>query len=309
MSIMRTLLLWGSENPWMRNRVPKFRFVQKAVKRFMPGERAEDAITAAKQFRDRGIPTIFTYLGENINDLSEADQVMEHYLAVLEQIAAEKLPTEVSLKLTQLGFDIDEEKTYQNFKKIALEARAFQNTVWIDMEGSAYTDRTLEFYRRAKKELPNTGLCLQAYLYRTRQDVETLLPLSPKIRLVKGAYREPAEIAFEKKSQVDQNFVDLAKQLLTGVRENGGRVVFGTHDLKIISEIENFGESQGISRGQLEFHMLYGIKSGEQRRLKEAGYRVGVLISYGDAWFPWYMRRLAERPANLTFVLKNLFSG
>jgi len=309
MSIMRTLLLWGSENPWMRNRVPQFRFVQKAVKRFMPGERTEDAITAAKQFRDRGIPTIFTYLGENINDLSEADQVTGHYLAVLEQIAAEKLPTEISLKLTQLGFDLDEEKTYHNFRKIALRAQAFQNTVWIDMEGSAYTDRTLEFYRRAKKELPDTGLCLQAYLYRTEQDIKTLLPLSPKIRLVKGAYREPAEIAFEKKSRVDQNFVDLAKQLLTGVRENGGRVVFGTHDLNIISEIEKFGESQAISRDQLEFHMLYGIKTAEQRRLKEAGYRVGVLISYGDAWFPWYMRRLAERPANLTFVLKNLFSG
>lgn len=303
------MLLWGSENPWMRSRVPKFRFVQKAVKRFMPGEKVADAIITAKSFGEAGIPTIFTYLGENINDLSEADQVTEHYLAVLEQIAVEKLPTEISLKLTQLGFDLDEEKTYQNFKKIALKAQAFQNTVWIDMEGSAYTDRTLEFYRRAKKELPNTGLCLQAYLYRTEQDVESLLPLSPKIRLVKGAYREPAEIVFEKKSRVDRNFVDQAKQLLSGVREHGGRVVFGTHDLKIISEIEKFGESQGFSRDQLEFHLLYGIKSAEQRHLKKAGYRVGVLISYGDAWFPWYMRRLAERPANLTFVLKNIFSG
>jgi proline dehydrogenase len=308
MGMMRKLLLRSSDNQWMRSRVPKFRFVQKAVKRFMPGERADDAITTAKQFHDLGIPTIFTYLGENISDLSEADKVTEHYLSVLEQIAAEKLPTEISLKLTQLGFDLDEEKTYQNFKAIAIKAQEHQNLVWIDMEGNAYTDRTIEFYRRAAADLPNTGLCLQAYLYRTQKDVETLLPLSPKIRLVKGAYKEPTEIAFEKKSRVDQNYVDLARQLLTGVRKNGGRVVFGTHDIRIISEIETFGENQGFSRDHLEFHMLYGIKSGEQRRLSRAGYRVGVLISYGDAWFPWYMRRLAERPANLTFVLKNLFS-
>jgi proline dehydrogenase len=308
MGIMRTLLLWSSENQWMRQRVPGFRFVREAVRRFMPGERATDVITTAKQFQELGIPTIFTYLGENITHLSEAAQVTNHYLAVLEQIAAEKLPAEISLKLTQLGFDLEEEKTYQNFKSIALKAQAHQIVVWIDMEGSAYTGRTIEFYRRARAELPNTGLCLQAYLYRTHKDVEELLPLSPTIRLVKGAYNEAAEIAFEKKNRVDRNYLELAKRLLKGLVENGARVVFGTHDLKIISEIEKFAESQGISREKLEFHMLYGIKSNEQRRLSGARYRVGVLISYGDAWFPWYMRRLAERPANLTFVLKNLFT-
>lgn len=306
---MRTLLLWGSENPWMRGRVPKFRFVQKAVKRFMPGEKAADAMITAKSFGEAGISTIFTYLGENINDLSEATQVSDHYLRVLDQITAEGLQTEISLKLTQIGLDLSEEKTFDNFTRVAAKAVELNNVVWIDMESSAYTERTIAFYRRAKQTLPNVGICLQAYLYRTQDDIAALLPLAPLIRLVKGAYKEPKEVAFEQKIRVDQNYFELAKQLIKGVQENGARAAFATHDLNLVSRIAKHAGSAGIDRRQLEFHMLYGIKANEQKRLAGEGYRVGVLISYGDAWFPWYMRRLAERPANLTFVLKNLFSG
>lgn len=303
------MLLWGSENRWMRSRVPKFRFVQKAVRRFMPGETAADAIITAKSFGEAGISTIFTYLGENISDLSKAAQVTDHYLNVLEQIAAEGLQTEISLKLTQLGFDLSGEKTFENFTRIAARAAELNNVVWIDMESSAYTERTIAFYRRAKEALPNVGICLQAYLYRTQDDIAALLPLAPLIRLVKGAYKEPKEVAFEQKSRVDQNFFELAKQLIKGARENGARAVFATHDLNLISQIAEYAGSAGMDRRQLEFHLLYGIKSSEQKRLAGEGCRVGVLISYGDAWFPWYMRRLAERPANLAFVLRNLFGG
>ncbi len=309
MEIMRTVLLWASENQWMRRNVPRLGFVRKALKRFMPGEDVAETIEAAKSLRDRDITTIFTHLGENIADLSAAGEAAKHYLVLLDWIAAEKLPTEISLKLTQIGFDLSEEQTYRNFSAIAARAASMGNTVWIDMEGSAYTQRTIDFYRRAKRAHANVGLCLQAYLYRTEQDIADLLPLSPAIRLVKGAYREPKEIAFEKKSQVDQNYLKLSKQLLRASREGKVRTVLGTHDLNIIAELEEFAAREGIGRQRLEFHLLYGIKTAEQRRLAKAGYRVGVLISYGEFWYPWYMRRLAERPANLMFVLKNVFPG
>lgn len=309
MGIMRTALLWASENQWMRRNVPRRGFVRQALKRFMPGEDVADAVEAAKSFRERDISTIFTHLGENITDLSEAGEAAKHYLVVLDWIAAEKLPTEISLKLTQIGFDLSEEQTYRNFSAIAVRAASMGNTVWIDMEGSAYTQRTIDFYGRARREHSNVGLCLQAYLYRTEQDIADLLPLSPAIRLVKGAYHEPKEVAFEKKSQVDENYLKLSKQLLKASREGRGRTVLGTHDLKIIAELEKFSAREGIDRQRLEFHLLYGIKTAEQRRLARAGYRVGVLISYGEFWYPWYMRRLAERPANVLFVLKNMFSG
>lgn len=309
MSLMRTALLWASENPWMRQHIPRLGFVRKALKRFMPGEDVADAIEAAKSFREREMTTIFTHLGENIADISQAGEAAKHYLVVLDWIAAEKLPTEISLKLTQIGFDLSEEQTYQHFRTIAARAASMGNTVWIDMEGSAYTQRTIDFYCRARSEHSNVGVCVQAYLYRTEQDIADLLPLSPAIRLVKGAYREPKEIAFQKKSQVDENYLKLAKQLLRVSGEGRVRTVLGTHDLNIIAELQKFAAAEGIDRRHLEFHLLYGIKTAEQRRLANEGYRVGVLISYGEFWYPWYMRRLAERPANLMFVLKNMFSG
>ena len=308
MSVMKKMLLWGSENQWLKDHVPKYGFVKRAVKRFMPGEKLEDALGEAHTFNIKEIPTLFTYLGENIADLGEAELVTKHYLEVLEQINERNLNTELSLKLTQIGMDLSVEQTFENFKSITKKAHEQKNVVWIDMEGSAYTDPTIDFFRRIKADYENVGLCLQAYLYRTDSDISDLLELTPHIRLVKGAYKEPPAIAFKRKKDVDENFFVLAKKLLEASKESGARPAFATHDVKLIGKIERLAKEMDLSREDLEFQMLYGIKTSEQMRLSEDGYKLAVLIAYGDAWFPWYMRRLAERPANLTFVLKNMFT-
>ncbi len=308
MGISRNILLWGSKNPWLLNHVPNYKFVQKALKRFMPGEKLSDAIEAAKAFLQKGIPTVFTHLGENITQMKEAEEVRNHYVDVLEKIHTEQIKTEVSLKLTQIGLDLSFDESLNYFNCIAEKASTFGNFVWIDMEGSSYTNITLDFYRKAKSIFENTGVCIQSYLRRTEKDLESILDLKPNIRLVKGAYNEPKEIAFENKIDVDKNYLKLSEILLTQIKENGIRAAFGTHDLKLISEIEKLSSRMGVPRDQIEFHMLYGIKPGEQLRLAKEGYKIKILISYGSAWFPWYMRRLAERPANVGFVLRNLFT-
>ena len=307
---MRNILLWASANPTLKEKVPRLKFVQKALKRFMPGEKLEDAIQATKKLQGDRIPAVFTHLGENLVNLSEADEVKNHYLKMIERIADERIDVEVSLKLTQLGFDLSVEQTYKNFKEIAQKAKSLlKNTVWIDMEGSVYTKRTIEFYEKVKSEEPNVGLCLQAYLFSTHEDLNELMKINPAIRLVKGAYKEPADIALKDKFRVDENYLDLTKKMLTKAKETCMKAVFGTHDLKLIDVITKYAASIGLDKNKYEFHMLYGIKVSEQLRLAKEGYKVRVLISYGTAWYPWYVRRLAERPANVTFVIKNIFSN
>ena len=308
MGISRNILLWGSKNPWLLNHVPNYKFVQRALKRFMPGENLSDAVEATKMFNQKGIPTVFTRLGENITQMSEAEEVKCHYIDMLEKIRDEKIQTEVSLKLTQIGLDLSFDKSLEFFNEIAAAANSISNFVWIDIEGSPYTNVTLDFYRSAKMINLNTGVCLQSYLRRTENDLEKLLEIKPNIRLVKGAYSEPSEIAFPDKRDVDENYLKLAKILLTQINENDITAVFGTHDLKIIAEIERLAAELNVPHDKLEFHMLYGIKPNEQLRLVNEGYKLKVLISYGKAWYPWYMRRLAERPANVGFVLKNLIT-
>lgn len=307
MSLMRNVLLWASENQWLRNNAPKIFFVRKAVKRFMPGEHLSNAVEAARELQKKGLATVFTHLGENIAELAEAEQVTDHYVAVLKEIAESKIDTEISLKLTQIGLDLSFEKTYAYFTTIVRKAIEYRNFVWIDIESSAYTDVTIDFYERARKELENVGLCLQAYLYRTEDDLSRLIKLKPAIRLVKGAYKEPATIAFPKKKDVDQNFYKLSLQMLEA-QKNGTRSVFATHDVKLISQIQQAARDMGIPDHELEFKLLYGIRMDEQMRLVENGHKVRSLISYGEFWYPWYVRRLAERPANVFFVLKNIIS-
>ncbi|RMH74586.1 MAG: proline dehydrogenase, partial [Calditrichaeota bacterium] len=263
---MRTFLLWASENSWLRERATKWSFVRRAVRRFMPGETVDDAIRAAKALQEKGIATVFTELGENITHLSEAEAVADHYSTVLERLAAEKVDGEISLKLTHLGLDLSPEKTYALFRAIAQKAHRLNNFVWIDMESSAYTDVTIEFYERARKEFANTGLCVQAYLYRTEEDIRRLMPLSPAIRLVKGAYREPKEIAFPGKKEVDENYYRLALRLLQATRENGIRVAYATHDMGLIGRIREQAEQMGMAPNDLEVQMLYGIRTREQVR-------------------------------------------
>ncbi len=309
MGISRNLLLWGSKNTWLLQHVPNYKFVKKAVKKFMPGESLTDAINATKDFMEKGASTVFTRLGENINEMREAENVKEHYLDVIEKIHNEKIKSEISLKLTQIGLDLSFDKSLIYFNQIVQKANEYSNFVWIDMEGSAYTKITLDFYRQAKLKNENSGICLQAYLKQTEEDIQSLLQLKPNIRLVKGAYKEPNNIAFKDKNDVDNNYLLIAKILLTQIKENKIRAVFGTHDLKIINQIKIFASELNIQHDQIEFHMLYGIKPREQTRLVNEGYNLKILISYGTAWYPWYMRRLAERPANVGFVLKNIFSN
>jgi len=306
MSIVRSVLLAGSENRWLRDHATRWRFVRGAVSRFMPGETAEAALDATRAL---GVGTVLTQLGENVRDLDQARGVTRHYLDVLDRVHRDGLDVEVSIKLTQLGLDLSREECEKNLLTLIERARSLSNWIWIDMEGAAYTDVTLDMARRARAGNPNVGVCVQAYLYRTAEDMKSLIALGSGIRLVKGAYREPPDKAFPKKSDVDENYFRLAEQLLSAdARAKGVRAIFGTHDPILIRRIEDLGRSSNLPPEALEFQMLYGIRRQEQERIAKAGYRFRVLISYGDAWFPWYMRRLAERPANVLFVVKNLFA-
>ncbi|HEY4612026.1 MAG TPA: proline dehydrogenase family protein [Bacteroidota bacterium] len=306
MNPMRSALLWASQNKTLSERLPRYRFVRKAVRRFMPGETEDDALQAAGKLKTEGFGTVLTYLGENITEMHEAEHVAEHYSAVLDKIHAQKLDCHLSVKLTQLGFDLDQEFCRQKVLALLKKASALHNFVWIDMESSAYVDRTLMLFKKLRSESNNVGLCLQAYLYRTGKDFQDLLQLSPVIRLVKGAYAEPKEVAYPLKKDVDRQYFELSKQLLAA-RSNGVQLGIGTHDSVLLGQITRGMETEGHPKNSCEFQMLYGIRTDQQERLVQKGYNVRVLISYGTHWFPWYMRRLAERPANVLFVLKNLF--
>lgn len=306
---MRSVLLAGSRNRWLREQAPRYWFVRRTVARFMPGEELSDALSAARALQANGIATVLTHLGENITDRIETEKVASHYIEVLDRVSLLGLDAEVSVKLTQLGLDLSAELCYANLTRIIGHADP-KSIVWIDMEASDYVDATLEMYRRARLACPNVGVCLQAYLYRTASDLAALMPLGPAIRLVKGAYREPPDRAFPRKRDVDENFFALTRQLLSPeARRAGVRAAIATHDRKLIRRTEELAASLGLDKQSFEFQMLYGIQRQEQLRLARDGYRVRVLISYGAHWFPWFMRRLAERPANLLFLLRNLFVG
>ena len=316
MGLMRTLLLAGSESPWLRRHAPHLPFIRKAVRRFMPGETLQDALTAAAELRQQGISTVLTELGENVSDAAQADDVTRHYLDALTKIGASGLDCHISVKLTQLGLDVDRARCFANLRSLAACANEHGTFVWIDMEQHAYVDATLEIYRRVLADFPNVGVCLQAYLYRTANDLTTLIPppspgfgAAGGVRLVKGAYREPASVAYPKKRDVDDNFLALAKLMMgPDARTAGFRAVFGTHDSRLITAIHDHMDATGQPRESVEFHLLFGIQRAEQARLARERYRVRVLISYGEQWFPWYMRRLAERPANVLFVAKSMLS-
>lgn len=307
MSLSRTALLWMSENKALRETLPRLGFVRRAVKRFMPGERLEEALAAAEKLGEKGLPAIFTKLGENVTEMKEAEAVTQHYLEALEKLQRRYLDCYISVKLTQMGFDFDKEACYRLFIGLAKRGKEAKNLVWIDMEGTRYTGETIEFYERVRSEFDNVGLCLQAYLYRTKSDLDRLLKISPLIRLVKGAYMEPPNLAMPEKAAVDASFFTLAQNLLRNTVDTGRVHAIGTHDRNLVSMIIREAKKLGLKPDKYEFQMLYGIQTAEQERLKREGHRVRVLISYGSYWYPWYMRRLAERPANVWFVMKNIF--
>jgi proline dehydrogenase len=308
MKLMRIALLKASQSSWLRERAPQYRFTRRTVQRFMPGENAEDALAAAQRLEENGLQTILSHLGENVADRAEAEEVTQHYFRVLDRIHELRLQSELSIKLTQLGLDLDFDFCLDNFGRIA-ERVAPDKTLWVDMEQSPYVDVTLDFCRRARQSRRNVGVCVQAYLFRTEHDIESLIAGGCAVRLVKGAYSEPPEIAFAKKADVDENYFRLAQMLLGPAgRRAGVRGAIGTHDRRLIARICEWAAAQGMAKSETEFQMLYGIQTGEQLRLAREGYRSGVFICHGSHWFPWFMRRLAERPANALFLARNFFS-
>ncbi len=306
MSLMRSVFLAASNSRFLRERATDVGFIRAAVKKFMPGEDAQSALDAAKA---QGDGAVLTRLGENLTNAKEAEEVTQHYLGVLDKIHAGKLDVEISIKPTQLGLDFSKEDCQKHLDALLERAKSQNNWVWVDMEASDYTEVTLDLYKNARRRYANSGLCIQAYLYRTEKDLTDLIALGSGVRLVKGAYKEPPDKAFPKKSDVDENYFKLATMLLSPeARAKGVRAIFGTHDPALIRRIEEYGRSQNLPPCALEFQMLYGIRRQEQERVAKAGEKFRVLISYGEAWWAWYMRRLAERPANVLFVVKTMFA-
>ncbi len=303
---MRRVFLWAARNGWLKERLPRLWFMRRAVRRFMPGETLESALDAATPLEAAGIGSMYTKLGENLTSLDEADAVADHYIGVFDAIATRGYRGEVSVKPTQLGLDLDEDRALEHLVRLAAHAERTGSYLWIDMEGSAYVEATVRLYERLRAVQPRTGICLQAYLRRTAADMERLRPLDPSIRLVKGAYDEAESIAYREKRQVDANYLGLAVDFLKTGRDRPIRLGLGTHDVALVEQIADAVAPAGIGRDGFEVEMLYGIRTKEQFRLAREGYRVQTLIAYGEHWYPWYMRRLAERPANVTFAIRSL---
>jgi proline dehydrogenase len=310
MQPMRTTLLWMARNAWMRDHLPRLPGARRAVARFMPGEHVDDAFAAAKRLEAEGFGVLFTRLGENITERAQADEVADHYHAVLERsrerVAAGARPIEISVKPTQLGLDIDEALCVRHCESLARHAQESGTWFWLDMEGTGYTEATVALYERLKRDHPRVGIALQAYLRRTAADVERLLPLEPCVRLVKGAYDEPATVAFRRRDEVDASYETLAVRIATAAGEGRARLALGTHDTALVGRISATAEAAGVPRGATEVHMLYGIRQDELTRLGGEGYTCFSLVAYGEFWYAWYMRRLAERPANVVFALRQL---
>ena len=301
--MIRATLIALSQNARAKRFVLSNRLARRTARRFVAGEELDDAIAAARASNEAGLKATLDFLGENVTSREDAVQAREMYLGVFDRIAREKLDANVSLKLTQLGLDFGAEFCLEQMLPVVKHAESLGNFVRIDMEGSAYTQRTVEMALRLRRESAAVGTVLQSYMRRSEEDVRTLVAAGCRIRLCKGAYLEPPEIAFPEKKDVDANYVKLMRLLLPSGVYHG----IATHDPAMIAATRQFAEEQKIAKDQFEFQMLYGIRPDLQRRLIREGYRMRVYIPYGRDWFPYFMRRLAERPANLLFIARNLF--
>jgi len=279
----------------------------------MPGESADAALDAAAMFSASGMGSVLTCLGERVTSPAEAEAVRDHYLELFESVRTRSLPAHVSVKLSHLGLDVDAEACAASVRALAARAEEVGSFLWIDMEESWYVDRTLEVYRQTRAAYHRVGVCLQAYLRRTPADLDSLLALGPAIRLVKGAYREPPEVAFARKHETDAAYYALADRLLMdaagAAQGRGAFPVFGTHDLTLLERVRARADALRVAPGAYEVHMLFGIRPRDQRALRDRDVTVRVLISYGSHWFPWYVRRLAARPANVWFVVRSMLPG
>jgi proline dehydrogenase len=303
--MIKTLLLYMSEQPRLQRAATRMELSRRLAHRFVPGETVAEAVEAVRVLNSKGFTATLDYLGEMVTKREDAAHAMEEYLQALQKIHHHRLNSNVSLKLTQFGLGIDEDFCRSNVEQIVIEAKRFGNFVRIDMEGSPYTDATLRIFTNLRKRYENVGIVIQAYLYRSEKDIREMLELRARIRLCKGAYNEPPEIAFKEKSGTDANFVKLMKILLTSGVYHG----IATHDPAMIKATKDFARNENIGKDQFEFQMLYGVRRDLQESLLKEGYLMRIYVPYGEQWYSYLMRRMAERPANLFFVLRNLFRG
>ena len=300
--MLRAGLLKLSESKSFANWVVSNERTRRMAHRFVPGETLDQAIAAARDCNNLGMFASLDYLGENVSTQEDAQRARDAYLEIFDRIANERLYANVSGKLTQLGLDLGVEFCESLVVPIVQRAASYDNFLRVDMEGSVYTQRTVELVKRVRAQNPAIGTVIQSYLYRSQADVTDLLAYGCRIRLCKGAYKEPAEVAFPKKKDVDANFVALMQMLLSSGFYHG----IATHDPAMIAATIRFAAAKQISKDDFEFQMLYGVRTDLQRRLVKDGYRLRIYIPYGRDWFPYFMRRLAERPANVAFFARNL---
>lgn len=301
--MLRRTILYLSRHEALRHWVETSPAARRFSARFVAGNRLENALEACRRLRGEGIKATLDHLGENVSSLEEAAACRDTCLRALDAMRVAEIEPNVSIKLTQFGIDLSESTCEENVAALVKAAAAIGGFIRIDMESSQYTDRTLALVTRLHREYPACGTVIQSYLRRSTKDIECLEAERIRVRLVKGAYLEPPEIAFQHKSEVDQSYLELAKSLLV----SGEYPAIATHDGHIIKAVENFVAAQSIARDRFEFQMLYGIRRELQRRLVREGYRLRLYVPFGEAWYPYFMRRLAERPANLLFFVRQLF--
>lgn len=303
--MLRSFLLYLSERETPKKFLAHSSLGRKLARRFIAGEEIEDAVRAVRELTAEGFAVTLDHLGESVQEARHAEEACQVYLGILDRLAGEGIASHISIKLTQLGLAIDEASTLQHVKALAERAERYHNFVRIDMESSAHTDATLRVFRDAHASSGVLGIVIQSYLYRSEQDVDELLQRGSRIRLCKGAYKEPREVAFQRKADVDGNYIKLMQKLLL----SGHYHAIATHDPRLIAATRQFAAAHGIAADRFEFQMLYGIRRRLQRELLRQGYRVRVYVPYGSQWYPYFMRRLAERPANVFFLMRNLLRG
>jgi proline dehydrogenase len=305
--MMRSVLLWMSHDKTLRTMTANRAFARRAARRFVAGETIDDAINTICELNAQGIMATLDHLGENVETREDAGRATHDYLKVLDAIGAHQVHSHVSVKLTALGLDLGDDLCRENVACILTKAKAVGTFVRIDMESTDYTDRTLAIYRSLHQEFDNVGIVIQAYLYRSEADVAMLCQEGASVRLCKGAYQEPFTRAFPQKADVDANFVRLMQMLLSAqARARGTRGAIATHDPKMIDATRRYAAEQMVPRDEFEFQMLHGIRRDLQRELAADGYAMRVYVPYGTEWYPYFMRRLAERPANVWFLFSNL---
>lgn len=300
--MLRAPFLYLSRRRGLQRFVTRQKLTARLAYRFVAGDRLEDAVRVVKEVNARGLTASLDHLGENVTEERAAHAATEDYLAAFERIATERLDANVSVKLTQLGLDISPDLCRALLERILARARQLDNFVRIDMEGSAYTQRTLDLVLALHEKYPNCGVVLQSYLFRTLEDVQRVNALGVRVRLVKGAYDEPPSIAYPKRSDVDACYEKAMRELVL----HGVYPAIATHDDRLIEATRAFAREHGISGDRFEFQLLFGIRRDLQERLRKDGYRVRIYVPYGTEWYPYLMRRLAERPANLLFFVRSV---